>query len=53
MEGIPYALVVRSLMYIQTCTKLEINFVPRMLGMHQSNLGLDHCKTMKKVLRYL
>jgi hypothetical protein len=53
MEGIPYALVIRSLMYVQTCTKLDINFVAGMLGMHQSNLGLDHCKTMKKVLRYL
>jgi len=53
MEGIPYTLVIRSLMYVQASIKLDINFVVGMLGMHQSNLGLDHCKTMKKVLRYL
>ena len=32
MESIPYASVVRSLMYVQTCTWLDISFFIGMLG---------------------
>ena len=53
MENIPYASVVGSLMYAQTCTQPDISFVVGMLGRYQSNPGLDHCKAAKKVLRYL
>ena len=41
-------------MYAQTCTRLDnISFTIRMLGRYQSNLGIDHWKATKKVLRYL
>jgi len=40
MENIPYAYVVGSLMYAQTCTRPDISFAVSMLG-------------AKKVLRYL
>ena len=53
MESIPYALVVGSLMYAQTCTRPDINFAIGMLGQYQSNPGMDHWKVTKKVLRYL
>ncbi|XP_068503918.1 secreted RxLR effector protein 161-like [Phaseolus vulgaris] len=53
MENIPYASIVGSLMYAQTCTRPDISFVVGMLGRYQSNPGLDHLKTAKKVLRYL
>jgi hypothetical protein len=53
MESIPYASVVRSLMYLQTCTKPDISFATGMLGRYQSNPGIDHWKAAKKVLRYL
>jgi len=53
MENIPYASVVGSLMYAQTCTRLDISFAVGMLGRYQSNPRLDHWKTAKKVLRYL
>lgn len=53
MEHIPYASIVGSSMYTQTCTRSDISFAVRMLGRYQSNLGLDHWKTVKKVLRYL
>ena len=53
MEDIPYASVVGSLMYAQTCTRPYICFAVDMLGKYQSNLGLEHWKTTKKVLRYL
>jgi len=40
MENIPYAFVVESLMYAQTCMRPDISFIINMLG-------------AKKVLRYL
>ncbi|XP_052724118.1 secreted RxLR effector protein 161-like [Vigna angularis] len=53
MENIPYASVVGSLMYAQTCTRPDISFAVGMLGRYQSNPGMDHWKAAKKVLRYL
>ncbi|KAL5578707.1 hypothetical protein UlMin_011149 [Ulmus minor] len=53
MEGIPYASIVGSLMYAQTCTRPDISFAVRMLGRYQSNPRLDHWKATNKVLRYL
>ena len=53
MENIPYASIVGSIMYAQTCTRPDISFVVGMLGRYQSNPGLDHWKAAKKVLRYL
>ncbi|XP_057981171.1 secreted RxLR effector protein 161-like [Malania oleifera] len=53
MENIPYASVIGSLMYAQTCTIPDISFAIGMLGRYQSNLGMEHWKAAKKVLRYL
>ena len=53
MENIPYASVVGSLMYAQTCTRPDISFDVGMLGRYQSNPGVHHWKAAKKVLRYL
>ncbi|GJX04434.1 retrovirus-related pol polyprotein from transposon TNT 1-94 [Tanacetum coccineum] len=53
MENIPYASVVGSLMYLQTCTRPDISFAIGMLSRYQSNPGIHHWKTAKKVLRYL
>ncbi|XP_037491496.1 secreted RxLR effector protein 161-like, partial [Jatropha curcas] len=53
MESIPYASVVRSLMYVQTCTRPNISFIVGMLGRYQSNSRMDHWKAAKKVLKYL
>ena len=52
-KNIPYASIVGSIMYAQTCTRPDISFVVGMLGRYQSNPGLDHWKAAKKVLRYL
>ena len=52
MEGIPYTSAVGSLMYAQTCTRPNISFAIDMLGRYQSNLGIDHWKAAKKVMRY-
>ncbi|XP_050890576.1 secreted RxLR effector protein 161-like [Lathyrus oleraceus] len=53
MKNIPYASVVRSLMYAQVCTRPNIAFAVGILGRYQSNLDMDHWKVAKKVLRYL
>ncbi|XP_074299180.1 secreted RxLR effector protein 161-like [Silene latifolia] len=53
MERIPYASVVGSLNYVQTCTRPDISFSVGMLGRYQSNPEMDHWKAAKKVLRYL
>jgi len=50
---ITYAFVVGSVMYAQTCTRLNISFAIGMLGRYQSDPRLGHWKTAKKVLRYL
>ena len=42
MENIPYALVVGSLIYAQTCTRPDISFTVRMLGRYQSNPGVHY-----------
>ena len=53
MKNIPYALVVRSIMYAQVCTRLDLAFAIGILGRYQSNPGMDHWRPTKKVLRYL
>ncbi|KAL1194917.1 Retrovirus-related Pol polyprotein from transposon TNT 1-94 [Cardamine amara subsp. amara] len=53
MERIPYASVVGSLNYVQTCTRPDISFAVGVLGRYQSNPGMEHWKAAKKVLRYL
>ena len=53
MEGIPYASVVGSLMYAQTCTRSDISFTVGMLGRYQSKSRMNHWKVTKKVMSYL
>ena len=53
MKNIPYASTLGSLMYTQVCTRPDISYVVGMLGRYQSNLGLEHWKAAKKVMRYL
>ena len=40
-------------MYAQVCTRPDIAYVTGMLGRYLSNLGVDHWKSAKRVLRYL
>ena len=53
MEYIPYASIVGNMMYVQTCTQLDISFAVGMLSRYQSNPGIDHWKAVNKFLRYL
>ena len=40
-------------MYAQVCTRPNIAFSIGVLGRYQSNLGVDHWRAAKKVMRYL
>ena len=42
MEQIPYASIVGSLMYAQTCTRPDISFTVGILARYQSNSGVDY-----------
>ena len=53
MKNIPYVSVVGNIMYVQVCTKPDITFIVSMLERYQSNLGMNHWRVAKKVLRYL
>ncbi|RVW18930.1 Retrovirus-related Pol polyprotein from transposon TNT 1-94 [Vitis vinifera] len=51
IKNIPYVSTVGILMYAQVCTRPAIAFVVGMLGRYQSNLGINHWKVAKKVMR--
>jgi hypothetical protein len=53
MESIPYAYVVGNLMYAQVCLRPDITYAIGMLGRYQSNPGMEHWNSAKKVMRYL
>ena len=42
MKNIPYVSTVRSMMFAQVYTRLDIAFAIRMLGRYQSKPGMDH-----------
>ena len=52
-EKFSYASTIGGTMYAQVCTRSDIAYVVGMLGRYQSNLGIEHCKAVKKVLCYL
>ena len=41
------------MIYAQTCTRPNISFVIGVLDRYQGNLGIEHWKLAKKVMRYL
>ncbi|RDY08848.1 hypothetical protein CR513_06879, partial [Mucuna pruriens] len=53
MQKILYASVVGSLMYAQICTLPNIAFVVEVLDRYLSDPGMQHWKTIKRVMRYL
>ncbi|KAL0286291.1 UNVERIFIED_CONTAM: Retrovirus-related Pol polyprotein from transposon TNT 1-94, partial [Sesamum calycinum] len=53
MAKVPYASVVRSLMYAMMCTRPDLCFAVRMVSRYQSNSGPDHWVAVKRILNYL
>ena len=42
MKFIPYASAIGSIMYAQVCTRPDLAYITGMLGIFQSNPGMDH-----------
>jgi hypothetical protein len=53
MKVVPYASAVRSLQYAQVCTRPDLAFITGVLNRYQANPGIEHWKTLKKVLCYV
>ena len=53
MSKIPYSSAIRSLMYAMMCTCLNICYVVGLASIFQSNPGIKHWMTMKRIMRYL
>jgi hypothetical protein len=53
MKLIPYASVVESIMFFPLCRHPNLAFIIRLLVKFQSNQGLKHWQTTKKVLCYM
>ena len=52
MKAVPYASADGSLEYAQVCTRPDLAFITGVLGRYQSKPGMEHCKMIKKALRY-
>ena len=53
MSRIPYASVIRSLMYAMMCTWPDIALVVNVTSRYQSNPDEEHWTAMKNILKYL
>nr|GEW98232.1 putative retrotransposon protein [Tanacetum cinerariifolium] len=53
MQNIPYASVVRSIMYVVRCTGHDVAFAQNIISRFQQNPGELHWTAVKNVLKYL
>ena len=53
MRGIPYASVVRSLMYAMLCTRPDICFAVGMVSIYQLDPSEEHWIEVKHIFKYL
>jgi len=53
MQHVPYASAVGSLMYAMVCTRSNIAHHVGVVSRFLSNLGIEHWKAIKWILRYL
>jgi hypothetical protein len=53
MIMVPYALAVRSIIYIMLCTRPNMSYELSMTSIYQKDLGEDHWTAIKNILKYL
>ena len=53
MENIPYTSAIGSLMYLATCTRLDLAVAVSELSKFSQNPGVAHWEGVKRVLRYV
>ena len=52
MNNVRYASAAGSLMYVMLCTQLDICFTVGLVSHYESNPGLAHWQTIKRIYRY-
>ena len=53
MSLIPYTSAVGSIIYAMLCTRPDIDYTLGIVSRFQADLGEDHWKVMKNILKYL
>ena len=53
MSKVPYSSAIESLMYAMMCTCPDICYAVRLISRFQSNPGIKHWMSVKRILRYL
>ena len=53
MSSIPYASAVGSIMYAMLCTRPDVAYALGIVSRFQADLGEDHWKAVKNILKYL
>ena len=53
MDMIPYASAIGSIMYVMLCTRPDIAHALSVTSRYQADLGLEHWKAVKCILKYL
>ena len=51
MKVIPYASAIGSIMYAMLCTRPDVCLTISLAGRYQSNPGVDHCTSVKNILK--
>ena len=53
ISQLEYSRIIGSLMYVMNCTRPDIAYSVSKLSRYMSNPGINHCKAIIRVLRYL
>jgi hypothetical protein len=53
MTMVPYALAVRSIIYIMLCTRPDMSYELSMTSRYQKDLEEDHWTAVKNIVKYL
>ena len=53
MDRIPYASMIRSIMYVMLCTRPDVSHILSITSRYQANLSEKHWIKIKNILKYL
>jgi hypothetical protein len=53
MSNVPYSSTIGNLMYMMVCTRLDIVHAMGVVSRYMNNIGKEHWKVVKWILRYL
>jgi hypothetical protein len=53
MSEVPFASMIRSIMYAMICTRPDVSFALSATSRHQSDPGKEHWVAVKRILKHL